>query len=389
MNRTVCKVSCVLFLLLSVLLSGCNPQVSDAPPAPSREDSSSALPASQEDAPVLSVVTTIFPAYDFAREVAGDLPVSLSMLLPPGSESHSFEPSPQDLMAIQDCDLFIYNGGESETWVDTILSAMDPSDMRCIRMMDLADTVTETLPEGAEETPDAETDLPRLSSEAEALTQGSYALKSFAREEEADFASEGSAPEASDAGPSDPGPSDPAAKEVYDEHVWTAPLNAEKIVRGIGEAFAQADPVHADAYEANTEAYCLALTQLDLRFRQITDHPKRRTMVFGDRFPFRYFADAYDLSYYAAFPGCSTNSDPSAATLAFLIDKVQTEKIPVVFYMEFSNQRVADRIVEAGSAKKSLFHSCHTVSAEDMASGVSYLSLMEGNAQRLEEALNL
>ena len=124
-----------------------------------------------------------------------------------------------------------------------------------------------------------------------------------------------------------------------------------------------------------------------MQLRSVVDGASRQTLVFGDRFPLRYFTEAYGLTYYAAFPGCSSETEPSAATISFLINEVKTEQIPVVFHIEFSNEKVADAICESTGAKKLLFHSCHNVSAEDMEAGTTYLSLMQGNLENLKEAL--
>lgn len=285
----------------------------------------------------LSVVTTIFPQYDFVREIAGDN-VELTMLLPPGSESHSFEPTPQDIITIQNCDVFIYVGGESDEWVDGILDSMDTNDMKIISIIDLVDTVEEEIVEGMEA--EAEADEGESNEEVE-----------------------------------------------YDEHVWTSPQNAITIVQRISETLCELDSGNASVYAANTAAYLDKLNELDTAFQEVVDSAPGNTLVFADRFPFRYFADAYGLDYYAAFPGCSTETEASAATVAFLIDKVNEEDIPVVFYIEFSNEKMADTICESTNAKKLLLHSCHNIKKDDFENGVSYLELMNQNIENLKEAL--
>ena len=281
----------------------------------------------------LSVVTTIFPPYDFTREIAGDN-VKLKMLLPPGSESHSFEPTPKDLIEIQNCDVFIYTGGESDSWVDSILDSME-KDFTVLKMMDMAQVMEEETVEGME-------------TEEEEEHDGGY---------------------------------------EYDEHVWTSPVNAQLIVKGISDALIYADPQNTELYRSNTEKYIEALKQLDKDFHSVTDNADIHTLVFGDRFPFLYFAKEYNLSYYAAFPGCSAETEPSAKTVAFLIDKINQEGIPAVFHIEFSSEKMADSISESTGTKKLLLHSCHNVSKEDIADGVSYLDLMQRNAETLKEAL--
>jgi zinc transport system substrate-binding protein len=289
----------------------------------------------------INVVASIFAPYDFARQVGGDK-INLKMLLPPASESHSYEPMPQDIISIQNSDVFIYVGGESDAWVDRILSSMDISNKKIIKLMDCVSIVEEVIVEGMQD--DEEHDH-----EEEA-----------AHEEEAE----------------------------YDEHVWTSPYNAELIVRKFADGFGEEDPDNAAAYQANADAYITKLTELDAAFKDVVAKGKRKTIVFGDRFPFRYFCDRYGLEYYAAFPGCSTETEPSAATVAFLIDKIKAERIPVVFHIELSNKRMCQTLSEATGAEILLLHACHNVSKSDFEGGATYLSLMTENVAALQEALN-
>jgi len=281
----------------------------------------------------LIVTATNFPPFDFVRQIAKDK-VNLNLLLPPGAESHSFEPSPRDIITVQNSRLFIYVGGESDTWVDRILETMDTSKMIIIKMLDTVDAVEEEIVEGME-----------------------------AEDEE-----EGE-------------------ETAYDEHVWTSPQNAILIVKAINTALCEADPANADFYRKNTADYIEKLAQLDAAFKGVVAGAKRKTIIFADRFPFRYFADAYGLKYFAAFPGCSTETEPSVATVAFLIDKVKAEKIPVVFHIELSNERMADTISGETGAKKLLFHACHNISKKDFDAGLGYLDLMRVNVENLKEAL--
>jgi zinc transport system substrate-binding protein len=288
--------------------------------------------AAAGNAGAVNVVTTIFPPYDFVRAIAGDK-ANPVILLPPGAESHSFEPTPQDIIRIQNSALFIYVGGESDEWVERILDSLDTGKMKILALMDTVDVVEEEIVEGMEE------------------------------EEEEE---EGTA---------------------YDEHVWTSPKNAGRIVQAITDALCEIDGANAGLYRRNAAAYLAALDELDGEFQAVVDSANRKTIVFGDRFPFRYFADAYGLSYFAAFPGCSTETECSAATIAFLIDKIRSEKIPVIFHLELSNEKIADAISEETGAKKLLFHACHNISKRDFDNGLTYLELQKGNVGRLREAL--
>jgi zinc transport system substrate-binding protein len=280
----------------------------------------------------LNVTTTNFPPFDFVRNIAKDK-VNLFMLLPPGAESHSFESSPRDIIKIQNSGIFIYAGGESDVWVDRILESMDTSKMKIIRMIDVVDAVEEEIVEGMEEDEDE------------------------------------------------------GEETVYDEHVWTSPRNAILIVGAITDALCEAESANAYFYRQNARDYTNELMRLDLSFIFVAADAKRKTIVFADRFPFRYFADTYGLKYFAAFPGCSTETEPSAATVKFLIDKIKAEKIPVVFHIELSNEKMADTISGETGAKKLLFHSCHNLSKKDFDAGLGYLDFMRGNVENLKEAL--
>lgn len=308
------KIGC-LVLLCALVLTGCG-----QPSAPDRSDR-------------LQIVATIFPGYDFARAVAGEH-ADVTLLLPPGAESHSYEPTPADILAVQNCDLFVYLGGESDAWVDTILSAAAPTGAT-LKMLDCVELLEEETVEGMQEETDHGEEL-------------------------------GSVVE-------------------YDEHVWTSPRNAAAITRAIGAELETLDQAHEADYRAGTEAYAEKIEALDGEFAAFFDTLPDRTIVFGDRFPLRYFAEEYGLSYYAAFPGCSTQTEPSAATIAYLTDKVQKEQISTVWYIEFSNHLVADSIAEATGAHTAMFHTCHNVSATELSEGATYVSLMEQNLKTLRE----
>lgn len=292
----------------------------------------------------LTVVATVFPAYDFARAAGGGL-VDVQLLLPPGTESHSYEPTPADILAVQDCDLFIYLGGESDTWVETILESVELRG-QTMRMVDCVPLLEEETVEG---------------------------MESYEEAHGHDHDHEEA----------------PGLGEVvgYDEHVWTSPQNAARITRAVGEKLAELDPTNGETYAANTEAYAAQIEALDQAYTDFFAGVEDRTMVFGDRFPLRYFAEEFGIDYYAAFPGCSTQTEPSAATIAFLTDKVREEHIPTVWYIEFSNHLVADSIAESTGVKTAMFHTCHNISPEELESGATYVSLMEENLEALRENL--
>lgn len=284
----------------------------------------------------LSVVATIFPPYDFSRQVGKDK-VEVSILLPPGGESHTYEPTPADIIKIQNADIFVFTGGENDTWIDEILKNIDTSKMKILRMIDCTETVDEETVEGM---------------------QGGHSDESHSEDD-----------------------------GEIDEHVWTSHKNSILISKAIANAMVELDSENADYYNANFIEYEKELKKLDSDIRDVVKNGKRDTVIFGDRFPFRYFADEYGLRYFASFPGCSGESEPSAKTVAFLIEKVKEEKIPVVFHIEFSNQKSAVTIAEATGAKVLEFHSCHNVTKEELDSGATYVSLMEKNLRALKTAL--
>lgn len=310
----------------------------------------------------LKIVTTIFPQYDFVRAIAGGTgAVNVRMLLSPGEEVHSYEPTPLDIKEIQNCDLFIYVGAENDVWVDRILENMGDKRPETLRLVDLTETVEEESVEGMMEEKGHDHEE--------------------AHEEEAEHDHEEGEEHAHS------GDSSHEEHEEADEHVWTSPVKAAEITEAIAQKMAELDPVNADDYLANARDYEAKILDLDAQFREITENAERKTLVFGDRFPIRYFAERYGLDYFAAFPGCSSESEPSASTLAFLIDKVREEEIPVVFSIEFSNGNIARAICESTGAVQRTYNSCHNVTKEQMENGATYVSLMSENLEAIREAL--
>lgn len=295
----------------------------------------------------LKVVTTLYVSYDYVRAIAGDN-VDVTMLLKPGEESHSYDPTPQDVIAINDCDLFIYNGGENDEWVDRVLESA--SGVNSLKMMDLVTKLYE------EET------VPGMQVDGHGHEHGHEHSHEHGHEED--------------------------SEEDYDEHVWASPVNALAIVQGITESLTELDSDNATIYEDNCAEYTAKLRRIDEEFRQIVASSKRTKIVFGDRFPIMYFTKEYGLDYSAAFPGCSAQMEPSVATMTYLIDDVRKDNIPVVFKTELSNDNVARVIAEETGAKVRTFYSCHNVSKRDFDRGYTYLEMMQENIEVLKEALN-
>lgn len=283
------------------------------------------LPASADEK--LSIVCTSFPCYDFARAVAGEN-AELRLLIKPGAEVHSFEPTPADIMAVADCDLFIYIGGESDAWVEDILDSFGSDAPATLRMFDCVEAV-----------------------EAE---------HAHADHDETE----------------------------YDEHIWTSPRNAVRMVNAAAEAISEIDPASESVYIENAKDYIAEIEQLDAQFRETVENAARKEMIFADRFPFLYFAQEYGLSYVSAFPSCSSESEPSAKTMMELIDRVISDKIPAVYTIELSSGKTAQTIAEETGVNVLTFHSIQNVSEEDFSAGETYITLMRRNLEALKEGLN-
>ena len=302
----------------------------------------------------LKVVTTLFPYYDFTRQIAGDA-VDLSMVIPAGQDSHSFEPTPADIRLIQNADLLICNGGAMEQWVSQVVASLDSESLKVITMMDYVDTVEEEIVEGMEHSDEG---------------HGHVHVHGDGEEEAAEP------------------PEEESRYEIeYDEHIWTSPVNAMRMVDVIAEILTERDPDHGAMYQAGAAAYLEELERLDKEFREVRDGAAHDMIVMGDKFPLRYFADAYGLRYRAAFSGCSSDTEPSARTIAYLIDKVKEEGLPVVYYLELSSHRTAEIIQEETGAMPLLLHSCHNVTRKQFDEGVTYLQLMKQNVENLRYGL--
>ena len=393
-NRAV-MAACLAVMLLAGLLSGCagrgggtgaeagaSGEYAGATASTKERMASAGLPDRDQNTSEdrLQVVTTIFPQYDFARQIAGDS-ADVRMLLKPGEEIHSYEPTPQDIRMIQNCDLFIYTGGENDVWVENILSSV--SGPRPVRLLDLVETYNEEQLEGMMpekghdhgEHEDADGDHDHEESE------DSHDHEEGDHEEHA----------------AGSGTHSHVHEEEPDEHVWTSPANCVVLIEKLTEIFCEEDPARAAVYQENGDAYRDAFEELDEEYLAMAASAARKTILFGDRFPFRYLAEELGLTCYAAFSGCSAESEPSAATIAFLIDKAAGENLPVVFQIEFSNGNIARAISEAaqvrikrqgGRIRVLQLHSCHNVTRDEYSSGATCLSLMRGNLEALRQALN-
>lgn len=297
----------------------------------------------------IKVVTTLFPQYDFANQVGKDA-VEVKMLLKPGVESHTYEPAPSDIIEINKADVFLYTGDEMEPWVSKILDSLDSD----VMIVDLSKNITlDKVEDHDHEHEDEESDEDHLHED-----------ESEEAEHEEDHV------------------------HSYDPHIWTNPLNAKIMVEDIKTALSEVDKANKMTYENNAKEYFASLDQLDQDIREVVKQAKRDEVVFGGRFAFHYFFEEYGLDYVSAYDSCSSETEPSAKVIATIIDKVKEDQIPVIFYEEFANPKVAESIANATGAKTLLLHSCHNVSTDDYKNGATYLSLMYQNLENLKEALN-
>ena len=281
-----------------------------------------------EDTDGVNVVCTIFPQYDFARNIAGDN-ANVSLLVPPGKEAHSYEATVYDVAKLRRADLVIYVGGDIDSWV---LNALDGSDIPTLSLLNAVEKLIAA---------DCDTDGHNAHDHAAGI----------------------------------------------DPHVWTSPKNAILIAESIGKALSEIDEENAEAYAANCTDYVEKLKTLDGKFEVMAANAREKTIVFAEKFPFRYLCDHYGIAHYSAFEGCSTQSEPGLATLVSLARIIKENELKAVLTVEFSTATVADWLAKETGAKIMRLHSCHSLTAEEFKAGESYLSLMEENLRVLEEAM--
>ena len=332
LKRTLAALAAACLTL--ALLAGCSPS------APENTGAASAPGGGDET--TLRVVATIFPIYDWAREVLGQVPgVELVWLQDTGVDMHSYQPTAEDMLLVSSCDLFLYVGGTSDNWVDDALQEAVNQNMEVVSLLDVLG------------------DAARL----EELTEGM----------QDDHDHDGHDHEDAE----------------YDEHVWLSLRNAEVLTGAIADAMGRLDPAHAEDFAANAAAYTQRLAALDGEYQAAVDASPVHTLLFGDRFPFRYLVEDYGLDYYAAFPGCSAETEASFETVAFLAGKVKELDLPAVLAIENSDHRVAETIAQnAGNGAKVLtLDSMQGVTSKDAAADTTYLSIMESNLEVLKQAL--
>ena len=294
----------------------------------------------------LSIVTTTFSTYDFTRQIVGDK-AEVTLLLGPGVDSHSYEPSASDLIKIKDADIFIYIGGEMEQWVDKVFETdiINKEKTKMIHVTECIETIEEQEVDGAEEEHHHNEDK-----------------HNETHDEDHEHG-------------------------AFDEHIWTSPSNSIKIVKYLSEQFCNLDNENKDIYEKNAENYITKIDDLRTRIQEIVNNKKRDRLVFGDKMPMQYFLNEFGLTASAAFNGCSTEAEPSIKTITYLINKVKEKNIPVVLYIELSTGKTAKSIANETGAKVLQIQTLHNISKDDFKNGETYVSLMERNLQVLKEAL--
>ena len=294
----------------------------------------------------VSIVCTIFPEYDWVRNITEGVDgAEITYLLDSGADLHSYQPTAEDILKISECDLFIYAGGESDTWVPDALENKRNDDMKIINMLDVVGD----------------------KAKEEEVKEGMQA-----EEEEHDH-EEGEEEE-----------------KEYDEHTWLSVENAKTVCKKIADDLCEADEDNKDKYKSNLESYLKELDALDSDFKAFADSAKQKTLIFGDRFPFRYFTDEYGFDYYAAFVGCSAETEASFETIAFLANKADELGAKTIFTIENSDGKIAQAVIDntkTKDAKTATLYSLQSVTKEQLDSEHTYISLMRKNLETLKSAL--
>lgn len=287
----------------------------------------------------LKIVATVFPQYDFARTIAGDY-ADVTLLLAAGQEMHNYEPTPMDVAEISDSDIFLRIGGESEVWTDTLLDALDTADMQVITLMEYIDEPLE---------------------EAHDHHHHDHGAHEHEEEEE--------------------------AHGEFDEHIWNSPVNAIAMVQAVRDALCEADPAHAEEFRERAAAYISELEKIDAQYRALADTCEEPMLIVADKFPFRYLTAEYGFAYSAAFSGCSSETEPTIASLYTLVEETEHHGIETVFHLEFSSPKIANLISEMTGADTAMLRPGHNISAEDLEKGVTFLDLTRENYEVIKEAL--
>ena len=320
MKKIICAIFALSLIISCLFITGCG---------------------STEDDGKISIVTTIFPEYDWVRQILGDEigNADITMLLDSGVDLHNYQPTAEDIVTLAKCDMFIYVGGHSDEWVDGVLAQANNDDMIVLNLFEILGD----------------------------------AVKEDEHQEEDDH-----------------GDHDHSHVHEDDEHVWLSICNAKTVCREIAEKLGQIDPDNKEKYEANYASYAAKLDGVDSAYKAAVDSASKKTLLFGDRFPFRYLADEYGLEYYAAFSGCSAESEASFETIAYLAGKVDELGLSAVIKIEGSDGKIAETVINTTASKNAkilTLNSMQSVTLNDVVGGVTYISIMESNLEVIKEAL--
>lgn len=288
----------------------------------------------------IEIIATLFPQYDFAKKVGGDK-VNVTLLLPPGTESHTYEPTPQDIAKINNSNIFIYTGEEMEPWAEKLILGMKNN----IHILDLSTTIS-------------------------LINNKSFEEKNFEYE---DLKQEHK---------------DEQHEHAYDPHIWLNPLYAIKMVESIEKQLCEIDSENTEYYKHNAEQYIKEIKELDMEFEQVVNESSNKKIAFGGAFAYAYFIERYNIEFISAYKTCGENVEPSTTKVKEVIDYINENKIPVIFYKEYSSGNIAKTISEATGAKMLVFNTVHNISNDEIASGASYVSIMKMNLKNLKEAMN-
>ena len=318
----------------------------------------------------IQIVATLFPQYDFAKKVGGDK-VDVTLLLPPGSESHTYEPTPKDMVNINNSKLFIYTGKEMEPWADKIISGVKNS----VNVLDLSTTVKLINSEEFEEehnlehNEDEETIYEEFENEHSNKHRHEYEGQEGQEEQENEHEHEQN------------------HNHEYDPHIWLNPQYAIKMVKSIEQELSRIDPDNAEYYKTNANNYIKQISDLDKEFEETVKNAKNPKIAFGGAFAYAYFVERYDLDFISAYETCGESAEPSTVKVKEVIDYIKKNRIPVIFYKEYSTGNIAKTISEATGAKMLVFNTVHNLSKDEIQGGASYVSIMKQNLENLKQAL--
>lgn len=371
-RKRLVLIICALAVGICAFAAGCSKGSSDNSGA-----------AGDESGKKLKIVATLFPQYDFARQIAGDY-ADVTLLLPPGMESHSYDLRPADMIEIRESDMFIYTGKYMEVWAQTIIDSLDDS----VMVVDVSDGITL---EKEEDYFVDEHSTHEHSAHEHSAHEDTDADYEHGAHEDTDGDDEYGAHENTDEDDehdSHAEHSHSGHTHEYDPHIWTSPVYAMQMVENIVDALMEKDPQHAEEYRQRADEYIDKLAEVDAAFRQVSEESARRTIFFGGRFAMTYFVREYDFDCVSAYHDCSAESEPSISSVMRMIDEIKESGAKAVYYEELADPKVARTIAEETGVKLLLLHSAHNVSRQEYENGVTYLDIMWNNVEKLKEGLN-